>query len=133
MMAVALVGAVERDQETLACHGRQYECRPALPGQRVAQWCCEGARDRGPQHELAPIVVETGEHLVADVLPDQAVAAAEALESARSMRAQVDGGERERDRPSLGPREQGVDSVASDLVPSGSQQRGRLRPRHCQL
>ena len=79
MVAVALVGAVERDHETLARQCRQRGADPALPISASQSGAVRAPATEVAQHEAAPLVAEPGEQLVADVLPDQAVAAAEAL------------------------------------------------------
>ena len=81
------------------------------------------------------VAVERAEHLVAHVVREQPVVAAEARDAAMEVLTpgQGQGGEEERRRPALGALQQDEHVVGRELELRQAQQRRRLAPRHDQV
>ncbi len=136
VIAEALGGAIERhEREVGAQQVREHVRAAGSLQQRVAQRRGQHVEDRRPPDEQPLVRGEAREHLVAQVLGDEPVAAPEARERRprHGLVAEREGGEREPGRPALGAAQQRVELVAVELQAGDPQQGARLGPRHGQL
>ena len=132
VIAVPLAGPVDGEHEALA--GQRLE--DARPSRRRSS----SASQSGPvsvstttcgRRTTSRVVRQVAQHLVAHVVRDEAVGAAEAREvRAAAAVAEIQRGQRQRHRPALGALEQRSSVSGSSRWPASARSLARLRPGH---
>ena len=133
VIAVGPVRVVERDDEQVrARHVAQHRAGPAAKQDRVAHRAGKLVEHRRLLEEGELLGVEPAEQLVAHVVREEPIVAAEALDRPVDVLVAVhrQGGEIEPGRPALGALEQHERVLGLEVQPDQAQHRHRLAPRH---
>ena len=136
VVAVRGVGVVERhDEEVRARHVAQRDTGGGPPQHGVAERAGQLVEHRRALEEAQPLGVEPVEQLVAQVVGEQPVVAAEPLDGPVQVGpvAQREGGDVETGRPALGPVEQHLHVLERELETGEAQHLRRLAPGHDQV
>ena len=132
VVAVALVGAVERDEQQVRPRQRGQRGGRARSAQHgVAERARQRVEHRRSQHELELLRREAGEDLVAEVVRHQPIVAAEPVRRRRpGVLVERQGRERQSGRPPLGAAQECLHAVAVELESRELEQRRSLAPGH---
>jgi hypothetical protein len=115
-----------------SCQRRQRLGRARSLQHRVAERARQRVEHRRPQHELELARRQAAEDLVAQVVRDESILAAEPVRRRRAGAAVAERQRREGQprRPSLGPAQQGLRSVAIEPESREPEEQGGLAPGH---